>query len=270
MVRLRRLELPRVLPHSDLNAARLPIPPQPHVKESCQSLYNYDKNILNATDYICRITLMIEWKFSKNLVDYLVAEEFMAERVNQIVSHEKSELIWILEHNNVYTLGTSSNKTDILIPSKVPTLKTKRGGQITYHGPGQKVVYLLVDLRNKERDVRKFVWLLEEWIIKVLDEIGITGFRLNGLVGVWVEDRKTKNEDGSFHHKIASIGLRIRKWVTYHGLSININPNLEYFDNIVPCGVRNKGVTSIEKIVGNIRSKEIDRLLKKKYTEVFI
>ena len=111
--------------------------------------------------------------------------------------------------------------------------------------------------------------MIEEWIIEVLKEIGVRGFRINGLVGIWVEDKKTKNSDGSFHHKIASIGLRIRKWVTYHGLSLNINPNLEYFDAIVPCGVRNKGVTSIEKVIGNIGSKEIDRLLKKNFTEVF-
>ena len=107
---------------------------------------------------------MIEWKFSENLVDYVVAEEFMTERVNHIISHEKSELIWMLEHHNIYTFGTSSNKTDLLKPSKIPTHKTKRGGQITYHGPGQRVVYLLIDLRNKERDVKKFVWLVEEWL----------------------------------------------------------------------------------------------------------
>ena len=212
---------------------------------------------------------MIEWKFSENLVDYVFAEEFMVERVNHIISNEKSELIWMLEHNDIYTLGTSSNKLDILMPSKIPTHVTKRGGQITYHGPGQRIIYLLIDLRDKERDVRRFVWLIEEWIIAVLKEIGIKGFRIKGLIGVWVEDKTKKNEDGSFHHKIASIGLRIRKWVTYHGLSLNLNPNLKHFENIVPCGVRDKGVTSIQKIIGKICSKEIDKLFQKKYVEIF-
>ena len=212
---------------------------------------------------------MPEWKFSNSFIDYLVAEELMTQRVNQIISHQKSELIWMLEHNNIYTLGTSSNKNDILIPSNIPTHRSKRGGQITYHGPGQRVVYLLIDLRNKERDVRRFVWLIEEWIIEVLKEIGVRGFRINGLVGIWVEDRKTKNIDGSFHHKIASIGLRIRKWVTYHGLSLNVNPDLKHIENIVPCGVRDKGVTSVQKIIGDYCSSEIDELFQKKYIQIF-
>ena len=212
---------------------------------------------------------MLEWKFSNSFVDYLAAEELMTRRVNQIISGEKSELIWMLEHNNVYTLGTSSKKTDLLMPSKIPAYRTKRGGQITYHGPGQKVVYLLIDLRNRERDIKKFVWLIEEWIIQVLKEVGIKGFRITGLVGIWVEDKRVINKDGSFHQKIASIGLRIRKWVTYHGLSLNINPDLKYFENIVPCGVRDKGVTSVEKILGGICSKKIDELFKQKYKELF-
>tara|TARA_B100001250_G_C19703044_1_gene745648 strand:+ start:148 stop:789 length:642 start_codon:yes stop_codon:yes gene_type:complete len=212
---------------------------------------------------------MPEWKLSENLVDYLVAEESMTNRVNKIISHQQSELIWMLQHKSVFTLGASSKKNDLLLPSDIPVYQTRRGGQMTYHGPGQRVIYLLIDLRKKEKDIKKFVWLLEEWIIEVLKELDITGFRLKGLVGIWVEDKRNQNIDGSFHHKIASIGLKIRKWVTYHGLSLNIDPDLEPFKRIVPCGIKDKGVTSIQKLRGNSSIDKIDGLFKEKYSRIF-
>ena len=161
---------------------------------------------------------MIEWKHEKNLVDYKIAEETMSSRVEDIISNRKTELIWFLEHDNVFTLGTSAKMSDFKHDVNVPMYQTKRGGQTTYHGPGQRIVYLMLDLRNGKKDIKRLVWNIEEWLILVLKDLGILGYRIPGMVGVWVVDPSTVNKDGTRDKKIAALGLRVKRWVTFLSL----------------------------------------------------
>ena len=152
---------------------------------------------INQYEYIILMTQMIEWKHEKNFVDYRFAEELMSKRVEDIILHKKKELVWLLEHNNLYTLGTSAKTSDFKNNVSIPTYPTKRGGQTTYHGPGQRIIYLMLDLRNGQKDIKRLVWNIEEWLILVLKDLGILGYRIPGLIGVWVKDPKNINADGT-------------------------------------------------------------------------
>ena len=212
---------------------------------------------------------MIEWKHDKNLIDYKIAEDTMSKRVEDIISNRKKELIWFLEHDNIFTLGTSAKTSDFKSDVNIPKYQTKRGGQITYHGPGQRIVYMMLDLRNGKKDIKQVVWNIEEWLILVLKDLGILGYRIPGMVGVWVKDPRRVNVDGTYDKKIASLGLRIKKWVTFHGLALNVNPNLNFFTNINPCGIPSKGVTSLHELGVKIKMADVDKVFKQTFPKIF-
>jgi len=202
---------------------------------------------------------VIEFFNSSELVDYKKSIELMEKRVEGINEGKASELLWFLEHPSIYTAGTSSNDKDLLNKNLFPVFRTNRGGQFTYHGPGQRVAYVMLNVRDRDYNVKSFIRLLEQWIMNSLMDIGIKSFLIKGKVGIWVN-----NEE-----KIASLGLRIRKGISFHGISLNINPNLEHFSGIIPCGNENSGVTSIEKIGLNIKKKEIDKILISNFKKTF-
>ena len=202
---------------------------------------------------------VIEFFNSSELVDYKKSIEFMEKRVEGIKEGKVSELLWFLEHPPIYTAGTSSNDKDLLNKNLFPVFRTNRGGQFTYHGPGQRVAYLMLNVRDRDYNVKSFIRLLEQWIMNSLIDIGIKSFLIKGKVGIWVN-----NEE-----KIASLGLRIRKGISFHGISLNINPNLEHFSGIIPCGNENSGITSIEKIGLSIEKKEIDKILISNFKKIF-
>ena len=202
---------------------------------------------------------VIEFFNSSELIDYKKSIEFMEKRVEGINEGKASELLWFLEHPPIYTAGTSSNDKDLLNENLFPVFRTNRGGQFTYHGPGQRVAYVMLNVRDRDYNVKSFIRLLEQWIMNSLMDIGIKSFLIKGKVGIWVN-----NEE-----KIASLGLRIRKGISFHGISLNINPNLEHFSGIIPCGNENSGITSIEKIGLNIKKKEIDKILISNFKKTF-
>ena len=202
---------------------------------------------------------VIEFFNSSELVDYKKSIELMEKRVEGINEDKASELLWFLEHPSIYTAGTSSNDKDLLNENLFPVFRTNRGGQFTYHGPGQRVAYVMLNVRDRDYNVKSFIRLLEQWIMNSLMDIGIKSFLIKGKVGIWVN-----NEE-----KIASLGLRIRKGISFHGISLNINPNLEHFSGIIPCGNENSGITSIEKIGLSIEKKEIDKILISNFKKIF-
>ena len=200
----------------------------------------------------------MEWKISKTPVSYPDALSFMDARVEDIYKGEAEECVWLLEHPPLYTGGTSA-KADDLLDARFPVYPSGRGGEYTYHGPGQRVAYVMMDLRARQEkpDVRQYVWQLEEWIIRTLATFGVTGERRDGRVGIWVDHGDGREE------KIAAIGVRIRRWVTLHGISINMNPDLSHFGGIVPCGISEHGVTSFEALGVQADYSELDAALKK-------
>ena len=214
---------------------------------------------------------MIEWKTSSSLVPLKSAVNTMEERVLSIFHQKQSQLIWLLEHPHVYSGGTSSNDTHLLETADVSVELTGRGGSYTYHGPGQRVVYVMLDLKKQGKDIRKFVWNLEQWIIESLREFGVIGERRSKRVGVWVIDHNTNHVNISSHCelKIASIGLRLKNWVSYYGISINLHPDLKFFDGIISCGNQGYGVTSLEHQGVKTTLTELDFVLKQKFNEVF-
>src|SRR5712692_3896649 len=181
----------------------------------------------------------IEWRISAAAVDYRTAVEAMEERVAAIRAGAANELVWLLEHPPLYTAGTSAREEDLLEPRRLPIHRTGRGGQYTYHGPGQRIAYVMLDLRRRGQDVRCYVHQLEEWIIRVLARFDVRGERRVGRVGIWVA------RHGGREEKIAAIGVRVRQWVTYHGVALNIDPDLGHYRGIVPCGISEHGVTSL-------------------------
>jgi len=184
----------------------------------------------------------VEWLVSPGLVPYEAATALMAGRVEAILAGKASELVWLLEHPALYTAGTSAKAADLIEPGRFPVHRTGRGGQFTYHGPGQRVVYLMLDVRARWGDVRAYVGALEQLIIETLARLGVEGAVRQGLVGVWV---RRQEEERVRQDKIAAIGVRLRRWVSSHGLSINVAPELAHFSGIVPCGIREDGVTSL-------------------------
>lgn len=203
----------------------------------------------------------VRWEVSIGLIDYAQAVTRMEEEVKSI-ANGTPELIWLVEHPPIYTAGTSANLIDLIEPARFPVHVTGRGGQYTYHGPGQRVVYVMLDLMQRGNDVRAFIAGLENVIIATLVEFGIVGERREDRVGVWVTTQGRED-------KIAAIGIRIRKGISFHGLSININPNLEHFSGIVPCGVQEHGITSFVHLGAHIEMKSIDAALKKSFSHYF-
>lgn len=204
----------------------------------------------------------IECKTSKGLIDYKETLLAMETRVAKINEGSQEELLWFVEHPPLYTAGTNSNSNDLLNQTRFPVHQVGRGGQYTYHGPGQRVVYTMLDLKNRGADIRKFVRDLESVIIKTLAEFDVTGERRKGRVGIWVKCEKTEK-------KIAAIGIRIRHWITFHGIAINVNPNLEHFSGIVPCGISQYGITSLEELNIKCTMFEVDRVLRKYLLKTF-
>ena len=211
----------------------------------------------------------IDWIISENPVPYPQAMAFMDERVAAIRAGTSPETVWLLEHPPLYTAGTSADISELVDPERFDVFETGRGGRYTYHGPGQRVAYVMLDLKQRGPDVRAYVHNLEEWIIRTLAETGITGERREGRVGIWVQRKAQDGDNLSREDKIAAIGVRIRRWVTFHGISININPELEHFDGIVPCGIENHGITSYEGLGITINRQDIDDALKRCFIKVF-
>ena len=214
---------------------------------------------------------MVQWEISDGKVNYNSALEKMGNYVQKIISGEADEKIWLLEHPSIYTAGTSANKKDLVEPNRFPIFETKRGGQYTYHGPGQRVVYVMLDLNKRGKDVKKFVENLEAWIIHTLSEFKVVGQSRSGRVGIWVErPDKPKNINGLIEEeKIAAIGVRLRKWITFHGLSINVDPDLSHFEGIVPCGIKEHGVTSLVDLGLPVSITDLDIALTKSFSKVF-
>lgn len=204
----------------------------------------------------------VEWRVSEGLVEYPEAVAFMESRVAEIADGRARELIWLLEHPPIYTAGTSASPSDLL-DARFPVFETGRGGQFTYHGPGQRVAYVMLDLRRRKADVRGFVHNLEEWLISTLARFGVTGERREGRVGIWVV-RADGGED-----KVAAIGVRVRRWITYHGIALNVTPNLSHFSGIVPCGVRGHGVTSLAALGVRAPMHDLDTALKTEFERAF-
>ena len=182
----------------------------------------------------------VEWRIEPEPIDYAVAAEMMAARVADIATGRASELIWLLEHPAVYTAGTSADPAELIDP-RFPVHVTGRGGRYTYHGPGQRIGYVMLDLNRRGRDVRCFVHAIEQWVIAALARLGIASFTAPGRVGIWTLD-------GAHEAKIGAIGVRVKRWVTLHGFAVNVKPDLGHFDGIIPCGLPDFGVTSIEKL----------------------
>ncbi|WP_297341833.1 lipoyl(octanoyl) transferase LipB [Pseudophaeobacter sp.] len=216
-------------------------------------------------------SLMVEWVTSDNLVDYDSAVSFMESRAAAIAAGDAEECIWLLEHPPLYTAGTSAKIEDLTDPDRFPVHPSKRGGQYTYHGPGQRVVYVMLNVAKRGHDVRRFVQELEAWVILALAEFNLTGHIRAGRVGVWVErpDKPRRADGGLSEDKIAAIGIRLRKWVSFHGISINVEPDLEHFGGIVPCGIQEHGVTSLVDLGLPVTLSDVDVALKRSFYEVF-
>ncbi len=214
---------------------------------------------------------MVEWITATGLVDYDDAVALMEQRAADIYAGTADELIWLVEHPPLYTAGTSAKIEDLTDPDRFPVYDTKRGGQYTYHGPGQRVAYVMLDLNKRGRDVRKFVQQMENWVIAALAEFNVTGEIRDGRVGVWVErPERPLNIDGSVaEDKIAAIGVRLRKWVSFHGLSINVEPDLSHFTGIVPCGITQYGVTSMVDLGLPVEMGDVDNALKRTFETAF-
>ena len=206
----------------------------------------------------------IEFK-NLGLVEYMQALQHMENHVNAMHEGTQGEQVWLLEHPSVYTAGTSARSQDLLDP-QFPVHETGRGGEYTYHGPGQRVAYVMLDLKKRQEqpDIKHYVWSLEEWIIRTLAEFDVQGERREGRVGIWVV-----MPDGS-ESKIAAIGVRVRHWITFHGISININPDLSHFSGIVPCGIAQHGVTSVQQLLGgSFDVGALDEALQSQFQSVF-
>ena len=205
----------------------------------------------------------IEWKQGDGPVEYPDALSFMEARVNAISAGSAAECVWLLEHPPLYTGGTSAKPSDLLNPN-FPVFETGRGGEYTYHGPGQRVGYVMLNLKERqlEPDLKKYVWQLEEWIIRALAALGVKGERREGRVGIWVVHDNTES-------KIAAIGVRVRHWVTFHGIGINVDPDLSHYAGIVPCGIKGYGVTSLAALGMRASMDDLDAALKVSFAGVF-
>ena len=209
----------------------------------------------------------VAWTVSSELIDYSDSLKRMKNRVELIQSGKAIEQIWLLQHPPLYTAGTSAKVHDLIARDRFPVFETGRGGQYTYHGPGQRVIYLMLDLHNYRQDVRMYISLLERWLINTLSHLDVNATRMDDRVGIWVPIGQVNNKIK--YEKIGAIGVRIRRWITSHGVSLNISPNLEHFSGIVPCGINDSGVTSLEKLKREVDIAKIDKLLKTEFLNVF-
>ncbi len=209
----------------------------------------------------------IEWRVSRAAIPYEFAIDEMERRAAAIRAGAAPELVWLLEHPPLYTAGTSARDEDLLQPDRFPVYRAGRGGRYTYHGPGQRIVYVMLDLARRGGDVRCYVHQLEEWGIRSLARVGVAGERRDGRVGIWVVDRRTGEA------KIAAIGVRVRRWVTYHGMAVNIDPDLDHYRGIVPCGIDPRisghGVTSLADLGVAATMADVDAALRATFAEVF-
>ncbi|MDE2183801.1 MAG: lipoyl(octanoyl) transferase LipB [Alphaproteobacteria bacterium] len=207
------------------------------------------------------LTRPVCWRVEKGQTPYPEAVAIMQERVADIAAGRAGELVWLVEHPPIYTAGTSAKESDLL-EARFPVFHTGRGGQFTYHGPGQRVGYVMLDLRLRGGDVRRYVHELEEWIIRALAEFDVKGERRKDRVGVWVAHSGREE-------KIAAIGVRVRHWVTFHGVAINVSPDLSHFSGIVPCGIRGHGVTSLADLGSDATMADLDLALRRTFQDVF-
>ena len=214
---------------------------------------------------------VVEWITTEGLTEYADAVAFMEQRANAIAAGEAKECIWLVEHPALYTAGTSAKKDDLTDPNRFEVHVSKRGGQYTYHGPGQRVIYVMLNVGKRGHDVRLFVKQLEAWVIATLAEFNVTGHIREGRVGVWVErdDKPLTLAREKAEDKIAAIGIRLRKWVSFHGISINVDPDLEHFSGIVPCGITEHGVTSLVDLGLPVTMDDLDVALKRTFDRVF-
>jgi lipoyl(octanoyl) transferase len=214
---------------------------------------------------------MVEWITSEGLTGYEQAVSFMEDRAAAIAAGSADECIWLVEHPPLYTAGTSAKSEDLTDPDRFPVFESKRGGQYTYHGPGQRVVYVMLNVGKRGHDVRRFVQQLEAWVIAALEEFNVTGHIRDGRVGVWVErpDRPRSATGAVAEDKVAAIGIRLRKWVSFHGISINVEPALSHFNGIVPCGITEHGVTSLVDLGLPVTMADVDVALRRSFEEIF-
>lgn len=214
---------------------------------------------------------MLKWMKTEKFINYPDALEQMEQIVSGLISGNDLEHVWLLEHPELYTAGTSANLSDLIDPDLFPVYSSQRGGQYTYHGPGQRIAYTMLDLNKRGKDVRKYVHSLEEWIIQTLAEFDIKGERRKDRVGVWVvRDDKPASSSGQFmEDKIAAVGVRLRKWISFHGIAINVDPNLNHYKGIVPCGIQQHGVTSLADLGLKVTIEDLDKALIKTFNNVF-
>jgi lipoyl(octanoyl) transferase len=213
---------------------------------------------------------MVEWTHLPGLAPYVETLAAMEARVAAIAAGDAAEAVWLLEHPPLYTAGTSTDPADLVQPGRFPVHVAGRGGQYTYHGPGQRVAYVMLDLNKRGRDVRRFVCALENWVIGTLADFNVRGERRNGRVGVWVSRPDKRGATGETpEDKIAAIGVKLRRWVSFHGISINVEPDLGHFDGIVPCGIRDHGVTSLVDLGLPVTMDDLDVALKANFAVAF-
>ena len=210
----------------------------------------------------------VEWRVSDALVEYREAHSFMEARVADIRDGNAAEIVWLLQHPPLYTAGTSASADDLLDGERFPVFEAGRGGQYTYHGPGQRVAYIMLDLKHHGSDVRAYVQNLEDVMIRTIAQFGVTGVRREGRVGIWVE-RAQDNKHRGQEDKIGAIGVRVRKWVSFHGLALNVAPDLSHFAGIVPCGISEHGVTSLKDLGVDAGLNDVDKVLRQTFETVF-
>lgn len=213
----------------------------------------------------------VEWVVTEGLTGYEAAVAEMESRAALIADGQARERVWLVEHPPLYTAGTSAKDEDLILPGRFPVHRTGRGGQYTYHGPGQRVAYVMLDLKRRDPDLRRFVAALEAWLIGTLDGMNIRAERREDRVGVWVRrpEKRARTGEGGAEDKIAAIGIRVRRWVSFHGISLNVEPELSHFDGIVPCGVSDQGVTSLVDLGLPVTMPEVDDLLRKQFERIF-
>jgi lipoyl(octanoyl) transferase len=213
----------------------------------------------------------VEWAVDEGLMPYPDAVARMEARAGAIASGDAAEQVWLVEHPPLYTAGTSAREDDLLTPERFPVFPTGRGGQFTYHGPGQRVVYVMLDLNRREPDLRRYVATLEDWIVAALAHFNVSGERRKNRVGVWVRRPEKPSLPGGLpaEDKIAAIGVRVRRWVTFHGISLNVDPDLEHYSGIVPCGVNGYGVTSLVDLGVTASMADVDTALRDEFERAF-
>ena len=204
----------------------------------------------------------IEIKISKKPIDYQVAIDFLEKRLADVIKNNANELVWILEHNNVYTCGTSGKEHELLLPNKLPTIRTNRGGKWTYHGKGQKVIYFVLNLNKRGKEIKKLVRNIEYWIIEILKEYEIHSYADPNNIGIWVKNNNSE-------YKIAAIGIKVKKWIAYHGFSINLNVNKDYYSGIIPCGITEKGIINFSDIKKLPSEENLNNTITKQFKRIF-